>query len=213
MVVAWGKIYERSAITEWLEKHHRSPSTNNPMGTKLLPATQVRNMIERLVKGDIIVGEKAKSWQAKLQTQEILKNMRAGAEAGNVHNIYKLGCAYQAGEHGLVTNYHEALCWYRRGALLNDPQCLRRAGDILLHGRGGTAQQPVDGLIFMVRAAENSDVAACTLGKIYHAGLHGVAKDMEHAKYWLTKATDGTCKLKHLKDVLHADAKKLLLEL
>ena len=37
-----GRVYERSAIVEWLERNEKSPHTNEPMGKKLLPALQVR---------------------------------------------------------------------------------------------------------------------------------------------------------------------------
>ena len=44
-----GKVYERSAITEWLSKQRRSPSTGAAMGPRLLASTQARNTIEALV--------------------------------------------------------------------------------------------------------------------------------------------------------------------
>ena len=45
-----GNIYERSAIEEWLSRQQKSPMTNQPMGTKLLPAFQIRSMIETMVR-------------------------------------------------------------------------------------------------------------------------------------------------------------------
>ena len=46
-----------SAIEKWLSQKQTSPSTGADMGSKLLPATQVRNMIETLVKsGAVDVG-------------------------------------------------------------------------------------------------------------------------------------------------------------
>ena len=37
-----GKVYERSAIEEWLKKQQRSPLTNEVMGTKLLRAMRLK---------------------------------------------------------------------------------------------------------------------------------------------------------------------------
>ena len=43
VMAADGRVYERSAIEEWIAKGNgKSPSTNEKMGTKLLPALQVR---------------------------------------------------------------------------------------------------------------------------------------------------------------------------
>ena len=53
-----GHIYERSAIEEWLKQQQKSPMTNQPMGAKLLPAFQIRSMIETMVRSGAIGGEK-----------------------------------------------------------------------------------------------------------------------------------------------------------
>merc|ERR1712216_207407 len=94
------------------------------MGTKLLPATQVHNVIEQLVKSGVITGEKATRWQAKLENEEKLKTMRGKAEGGDVNMIYHLGLAYSIGDFGLSANRAESLTWFERGARLNDMRCL-----------------------------------------------------------------------------------------
>ena len=73
-----GKIYERAAITEWLKKHKKSPLTNEEMGTKLLPAHQVKNMIEKLVRSGAISGDKAEGWQKRVKEQDELRELREG---------------------------------------------------------------------------------------------------------------------------------------
>ena len=50
------KIYERAAITKWLARAQRSPTTNLAMGSNLSPATQVRNIIAQLVESGSIEG-------------------------------------------------------------------------------------------------------------------------------------------------------------
>ena len=64
-----GNIYERSAIEEWLSRQQKSPMTNQPMGTKLLPAFQIRSMIETMVRSGGISGEMATSWQKRLEEE------------------------------------------------------------------------------------------------------------------------------------------------
>ena len=53
-------MYERSAIEDWLARgNSTSPITNAQMGEKLTSAVQVRNVIEIVVRGKIVSGEKA----------------------------------------------------------------------------------------------------------------------------------------------------------
>ena len=76
-----GKVYEKGAIEEWLRKQKRSPITSLPMGTRLMPATQARNIIEQLVQSGAIEGKKAASWKKKLNGEKKLKQLREKAEA------------------------------------------------------------------------------------------------------------------------------------
>ena len=78
-----GKVYERKAIAEWLQRHARSPLTNEAMGTKLLPATQVKNMIRGMIKSGALTGEKTDEWRKKLEEEEDVEEMRRRAEAGD----------------------------------------------------------------------------------------------------------------------------------
>ena len=80
-----GKIYERTAILEWFRNKDgeaTSPSTGKVIGTELLPAVQVRNTIESLIKSGAIEGEAAEAWQKKLKQETRVKEMRAKADGG-----------------------------------------------------------------------------------------------------------------------------------
>jgi hypothetical protein len=78
-----GKIYERAAITKWLARAQRSPTTNLAMGSNLSPATQVRNIIAQLVESGSIEGDKATAWKKKLADEKALKDCRTKAEEGD----------------------------------------------------------------------------------------------------------------------------------
>ena len=69
-----GKLYERKKITEWLEKHQHSPYTNEAMGTRLMPANQVKDMIGKMIKSGIVTGEVADAWLQKVKDDEKLKD-------------------------------------------------------------------------------------------------------------------------------------------
>ena len=89
-----GKIYERTAILEWFRKKDgeaTSPSTGKVIGTELLPAVQVRNTIEALVKSGAIAGELAEAWTTKLEDETLVKETRAMAEGGDGDAMYCLG--------------------------------------------------------------------------------------------------------------------------
>ena len=68
-----GFIYERSAIEEWLRRQQRSPSTNEPMGTRLVASARVQNTIKALVQSGAISGDKADQWKRRLEDEERAK--------------------------------------------------------------------------------------------------------------------------------------------
>mmetsp|Transcript_56460 Transcript_56460/g.93306 ORF Transcript_56460/g.93306 Transcript_56460/m.93306 type:complete len:267 (+) Transcript_56460:46-846(+) len=188
-----GKIYERADITTWLASNRRSPITNEQIGDRLLPATQVRNMIEQLVRSGAIEGDEAVRWKQKLQDEKQLKELRAKAEADDGDAIHDIGIAYSFGLFGLAISMPEARSWFLRGAN-NNPRCMARAGEFLLKGLGGAAKT-AHGLLLTSRAADDIDRAAYCLGLAYMRGLWGLDKDLEQAKYWLQKTASGSCRI------------------
>ena len=81
-----GHVYERADIETWLDSHDKSPVTNLPMGKKLLPAVQVKSVIEKLVRSGAITGDKAERWQERLDMEERLKDLKRKA------HIYDYRC-------------------------------------------------------------------------------------------------------------------------
>ena len=187
------KIYERWAIEEWLGKHQRSPSTGKAMGTRLLPATQVRNTIGQLVESGAIEGDKAVAWKKKLEKEKELKDLRAKAEEGDADAMYSLGNVY--GQHwsdySLREDDVQARAWYRRAAELKHTPGMGAYGEYLLKGLGGEPI-PALGLIHVTRAAERgSKLAAYELAEAYLHGHYGVPRDTAQAKVWLSKSIKG----------------------
>ena len=79
-----GVVYERAAIERWFETKEgdpTSPSTGAVISTELIPAPQIRNTIEALVKSGAIDGlEVATAWKQKLADETKVKETRAKAE-------------------------------------------------------------------------------------------------------------------------------------
>ena len=65
-----------SAIEEWLKQQQKSPMTNQPMGARLLPACQIRSMIETMVRSGAISGEVAESWRKRLEEEQKLARVK-----------------------------------------------------------------------------------------------------------------------------------------
>ena len=97
-----GKVYERSAIEEWLKQQGKSPVTNLAMGTKLLPALQVKNMIRTMVASGALTGDKVDAWKLKLKEEEEVAEMLRFAEAGDGAAMCNLGSWYKLGQKGLA---------------------------------------------------------------------------------------------------------------
>ncbi|KOO32544.1 wd sam and u-box domain-containing protein 1 [Chrysochromulina tobinii] len=109
-----GKVYERSAIEEWLKQQQKSPVTNLAMGTKLLPALQVKNMIRAMVTSGALTGDKVDAWKLKLEEEEEVAEMLRKAEAGDGAAMYDLGVLYVLGEKGLAKDEVKAFEWYKK---------------------------------------------------------------------------------------------------
>ena len=96
-----GAIYERDAIEKFIRMRTsqglalRSPLTNKPMGQGLLPAIQVRNAVERLVRSGAVGGEKAERWLSRLK-EEAVREETHKAKAGDVRAMLTLFSHFKA---------------------------------------------------------------------------------------------------------------------
>ena len=207
-----GKIYERSAIMEWLGRNRQSPITREPMGTKLIRSTQVRNMNENLVKSGAIEGEKVTAWKKKLEDEKKLNELQAKAKH-DPDAMYELGRSHGFGKLGLRKSRAQARAWYKRGAAVHDVKCMAKYGEYLTKGLGG-GRIPAEGIYYTTRAAvAGSDLAAFQLGSAFFKGEDGLHKDKAQAKDWLGKVANGSCPVKTLHKEAVEYAKKKLISL
>ena len=109
-----GNVYERSAIEKWLKKQLKSPVTNLEMGTRLLPALRVKNMIRMMVASGALTGDKVDAWKLKLEEEEVVAEMLRWAEAGVGAAMFSLGVWYEYGEKGLAKDKAKAFEWYKK---------------------------------------------------------------------------------------------------
>jgi len=177
-----GNVYERSAIEEWLKQQLKSPVTNLAMGTKLLPALQVKNMIRTMVTSGALTGDKVDLWKLKLKEEEEVAEMLRRAEAGDGAAMFILGLWYENGEKGLVKDKAKTFEWYKKSHEAGDASGTCCLGQSYLVG-DGVPKCLARGATLLSQAAEHgSQYACCNLGRAYAHGLWGFPEDETMAR-------------------------------
>jgi TPR repeat protein len=175
-------VYERSAIEEWLKQQHKSPVTNLAMGTRLLPALRVKNMIRTMVSSGALTGDKVDAWKLKLEEEEKVAEMLRRAEAGDGRAMYSLGLWYEYGLKGLAEDLAKAFEWYKKSHEAGDASGTYGLGQCYLVG-DGVPKCLARGATLLSQAAEHgSKVACCKLGRAYAEGIWGFPKDETMAR-------------------------------
>ena len=179
-----GNIYERSAIEEWLGRQQKSPLTNKPMGTKLLPAHQVKSMIETMVKSGAISGDKADSWRKRLEGEKTAAALKAKAEAGDAEAMIHVAKNCNKGTNGFRKDPAQAFHWAERAAQAGHFLALHALGLCYQHGIG-IAKDLLLGLALLTEAATLGRSSSCfQLGYAYAHGKHGASMSAAHARRW-----------------------------
>ena len=207
-----GRIYERQAIEEHFATRAgrgdgiKSPMTNEPMGQRLLPATQVKNSIEKLVRSGAIGGDKAERWLERIKDEAKVEEWRKKAEGGDANAMFQLGICYYNGSCGLQENLTTAFGWYSKGAEADHVSCIGLAGCMVAEG-DGTPQQEAHGISLITRAAMmGSKGAAFSLGARYRDGECGLPVDQKQALFWYRKVATATINDCAVPEVIEAAA-------
>ena len=175
-----GRVYEKASIEEWLAQKQTSPVTNVAMGTRLLPAVQVRSVIRNLVQSGAISGDKADKWQERIAAEEEFVDTRKRAEDGDAEAMNSLGALYFDGK-GVRKDRNQARRWYRKAAELGLARGLTNLAWLM---------EPCAGsLVYLTEAATRGDAWACVeLAECFAKGSDGLPVDMGMAKRWNEKA-------------------------
>jgi hypothetical protein len=177
-----GNVYERSAIEEWLKQQRKSPVTNLAMGTKLLPALRVKNMIRAMVTSGTLTGDKVDAWKLKLKEEEEVAETLRKAEAGDGGAMHDLGHWYRRGEKGLAKDEAKALEWYKKSHEAGHASGTVGLAWCYLEGTG-VPKCLVRGAMLMGDAAGRGSKRACyILGLAYAKGPWGFPKDETMAR-------------------------------
>jgi TPR repeat protein len=175
-------VYERSAIEEWLEKQLKSPVTNLAMGSKLLPALRVKNMIRAMVASGALTGDKVDAWKLKLEEEEEVAEMLRKAEAGDGAAMCNLGGWYMRGEKGLAEDEAKAFEWYEKSHEAGNATGTGGLGWCYLDGAGVPKCPMRANTLLMDAAGRGSQCACCNLGIAYADGIWGFPEDEKMAR-------------------------------
>eukprot|EP00978_Attheya_sp_CCMP212_P024021 scaffold74754_cov41-Attheya_sp.AAC.1 len=195
-----GRVYERSAILEHFKSNPtglKSPVINEPMGRRLFPAVQTKNLIETLIENHAIQGDLAEAWTKKQDERKHFEALTKKANDGDTKAMFKVGMMYFMGKKGVTTDRELAYNWLKKAADKGNIKGLAWVGSILVHGHG-VGKNSTLGVAFSAMAAEGgSDLACCDLGIWFADGHHGLPVDTSQAKRFLQKGTSGTCSYVH----------------
>jgi U-box domain/Sel1 repeat len=192
-----GRIYERDAIESHFSNQAdsgiRSPLTNMPMGQRLLPSSQTKNVIQALIDQGVVSGELADSWLERRREKKKVEDLIARANSGEVCAMEWLGHTYFHGKDGVVKNESKAVETLEPACHLGSLYALQTVGWILLHGKAIKRDQ-VRGIMYLSLAAgKGSDWAAYKLGLAFAKGSHGLSVDEGNARLYLTMALGEKC--------------------
>jgi len=163
---------------EWLRTQQKSPLTNKPMGTRLLPAHQAKSMIETMVKSGAISGDKADSWRKRLEEEGKVAELKAKAEAGDVLSMRTVGKNLIFGKNSFAKDEAQGFRWFERAAKRGDGESLRCLSNCYTSGLG-VAEDTSMGLMLMTEAATLGESIACrVLGDAYAAGWWGLKQNI-----------------------------------
>lgn len=194
-----GRLYERAAIEEYLERKAgqvvvKSPVTREDMGKRLIPATHVRTAITTLVDGGQVDAETATAWKQERVNQALVAALHAKAEAGDSHSMGRLGFSYRDGTRGLRKDPKEAFKWFKKAADRGDPPAATSCGVAYING-SGVARNHTRGIAMIARAATLGSEHACSvLGWANECGHHGFDKNADEATVWYKWMQEAPCK-------------------
>ena len=187
-----GKVYERGAIEDWLKQHQRSPVTNLPMGTKLVAATQIKNIIERMVRSGALPDDKIAEWKKRIEEQEMVAQTRALAEGGHARAAYRLGSWYWFGKFGLNKDESKAFVLFKQAADGGDADGMGWLANVYYVGIGVEKSNGLALRWAAVGSHLGSDTAMRVLGKLYIDGKAGLPVDKEEGLKWYKQGCEAS---------------------
>ena len=162
------------------------------MGTRLLPALQVKNMIRGMVASGALTGDKVDAWKLKLKEEEVVAERLRKAEAGDGWAMCRLGVWYELGHKGLAKDEAKAFEWYEKSHEAGNAGGTSGLGRCYMYGHG-VPKCPIRGSTLLSDAAGRGSKYACNnLGLAYAGGDWGFPKDETMARRYYSMVASAT---------------------
>ena len=161
-----------------------------PMGKKLIPAVQVRNMIEKMVSSGALPQDKMGEWKQRLEDDKAVQALQREVDNGFPSAMDDLGKLYQEGGKGLKQDTKKAVSLYRRAA---DLGCAKAMGHLarLYNGPNFDMNQPASAVYWATQGAMAGDgLSMKTLSLMFRRGKAGLEQDDRLAFKWGRKLVD-----------------------
>jgi U-box domain/Sel1 repeat len=215
VVASDGRVYDQPAIEEHIkchQGHFKSPLTNQTMDKRLLPAPQIKSLIETLVENGVIGGDLASKWNEKVKEQKRVEALLKKAQGGDAEAMYRVGISYLTGTCGFEEDEKLAVKWFTKSHEAGYVQGTAALGYYMCNGYG-VAKCHSTGIAYIgIAAGQGSDLAAFVMGMALADGKFGLKVNKNEAIYWLEKAA-GESANDHLTEDCKDEAKQKLNEL
>ena len=191
VLASCGNIFERWAITDWIERNHNSPVTREPLTLAGLTGVRLlKNQIEDYFTSDDCSAEmKEEFLEAKNKPKKLYDEGKV-LEAANIG--YKIAMGemaenFREGINGYARDKDKGFKWATKAAYVNDKKGQCELGYCYTDGIG-VARDHVAALKWYELAGYAKSFNC--IGCIYAEGEYGVDKDNTKAVEYYRKAAD-----------------------
>ena len=191
VIASCGNIFERYAITDWIERNHNSPVTREPLTLAGLTGIRsLKNQIEEYFTSDDCNSEMKEEYiEAKNKPKKLYDEGKI-LEAANIGYVLAMGEMaknFRFGKNGYVKDAAKAFKWATKAANANDKKGQYELGYCYDEGIG-VARDHVAALKWYELAGDAKSFNS--MGHIYYMGEYGVDEDFTKAVEYYRKAAD-----------------------
>ena len=191
VIASCGNIFERYAITDWIERNHNSPVTREPLTLAGLTGIRsLKNQIEEYFTSDDCNSEMKEEYiEAKNKPKKLYDEGKIleAANIGYVLAMGKMAKNFRLGINGYVKDAAKAFKWATKAANANDKKGQYVLGQCYRLGLG-VARDHVAALKWYELAGDADSFNR--MGVIYSKGEYGVDTDDTKAVEYYRKAAD-----------------------
>ncbi|CAB9519360.1 Sel1 domain protein repeat-containing protein [Seminavis robusta] len=213
-----GRTYEKEAIETYFQTQQekklpiKSPVTNEPIGAKLLPAPQIKSLIETLIENEAFLSDVAEAWNKKVQETKVKEELLQKANDGDCEAMQAVASNYRSGSDSFEKDDSLAYQWYKKSHEAGNVRGTAGLGLALVQGKGVQHCCSMGMVYLTLAATAGSESAAHCMGTIFARGYYGMPVNEKEAIVWLRKSL-GDCAYPNMDNSVKGETQRLLDEL